>query len=53
VHLPPTPANLRQQLGAIGADLFWSTPGLAELVEQLLHPQIVGHGWLLEAAGES
>ena len=44
-HLQPAPADLGQQLGASGADLLRSTPGVAELVEQLLHPRIDSHDW--------
>ena len=30
--------------GQVAADLFRSTPGVGDLVEQLLHPRFVGHG---------
>jgi hypothetical protein len=32
-HLQPAPADLGQQFGASGADLFRTTPGVAELME--------------------
>ena len=45
-HLQPAQANLGQQLRASGADLLGSTPGVAELVEQLSHPRIDSHYYL-------
>jgi hypothetical protein len=42
-HLKPALSNLGQQLGASGAYLLRSTPGVAELVEQLLHTRIDSH----------
>src|SRR5262249_30322898 len=44
-HLQPAPADLGQQLGASGTDLLRSTPGVADLFEQLLHPRIDSHDW--------
>jgi hypothetical protein len=43
-HLLPAKANLRQQLRPIAADLFRSTPGIGDLVEQLLNPRLGGDG---------
>jgi hypothetical protein len=38
-HLLPAAANFLQQLRRIAADVFRCTPGLGDLVEQLLHPR--------------
>ena len=42
-QLLPAFANLRQQLGAISADLLRSELGVQNLVQQVLHPWLVGH----------
>ena len=44
IHLPQALADRRQQFRAGAADLFRRSVRVAQFVEQLFHPRVIGHG---------